>query len=36
MNIKIEQSNLPDNVDMEFKHNLILQIRNDYYKFSNR
>ena len=30
------KSDLPDNVDMEFKHNLILQIRNDYYKFSNR
>lgn len=26
------KSNLPDNVDMEFKHNLILEVRNEYYK----
>jgi len=31
MNIKIKQSNLPDSVDMEFKHNLILEVRNRYY-----
>ena len=29
MNIKIEQS---DSVDMEFKHNLILEVRNKYYE----
>lgn len=27
-----EESDLPDSVDMEFKHNLILEVRNEYYK----
>jgi len=31
MNIKIKQSNLPDGVDLEVKHNLILEVRNCYY-----